>query len=324
MNLLEGNRGSPEVSVVVPVYNSASTIDEFFRQLSTVLIEEDLDAEIIFINDGSTDTSWEVLEKLCSKNPNVVIVDMLRNRGQGVATMCGLNLASGELIATMDDDLEHRPDQLPKLIGKLRSDHSIDAVVATWPVSRSFWRDLGSRFYALSDRLSNGTPNGFRHTAFRVMRRPVRDALINIQVDFPVVGPLLRHVAANVQNVEVENGDRFSGVSNFSLRDGVRRLSRNLRFNSTAPLRLISLIGLLISMLAIFLGLTFFARWLIIDESPDGWLSLFLAVSLFSGVILLSIGTIGLFIADILREVRAIPHTAVRRIRVSPKENNGN
>jgi polyisoprenyl-phosphate glycosyltransferase len=302
----------PAVSVVIPTYRGAASLPELTEQLREVFVRRQLTYEIVLVNDASPDATWSVIQSLADVDDNIVGIDLLNNHGQPTATMCGLAAARGQLVATMDDDLEHRPDQLERLLDELEIRPDLDAVVATWPVERSLSRDLGTRIHALADRIAWGTPKGFRHTAFRVMRRPVCDAIVDHRTRTPIVGPILTQVSGRVENVEVEHGTRAHGTSGFTVREGARRVVRNFTAGSTAPLKLISALGLLLAFAAFTLGGLLLLRWAFGAESPSGWLSVMLATVFVGGTNLLAFGILGSYIDVIVREVRRPPRWAVR------------
>ncbi len=205
------------------------------------------------------------------------------------------------------------PEELHKLVEALDEHPDWDAVVATWPVQRSPMRDAGTRLYALADRIAWGTPRDFRHTAYRLMRRPTCLALVEHRTRTPVVGPLLHRVSSQVHNVEIEHGERIHGTSGLTVRDGLRRIVQNFASGSTAPLKALSALGLVLAAAAFIAGTALLLRWLFGADSPSGWLSVMLATIFVGGANLLAFGILGTYIDIIVREVRQPPRWSVRR-----------
>lgn len=305
-------RTAPDISIVIPCYRSEHSLDDLVKNLDATCRDQGWTHEIVLVNDASPDDTWAAIERISDRLPHVVGIDLLSNHGQPVATMCGLSAARGRLIATMDDDLEHRADQLPVLVERLQNDRSLDAVVATWPVERNLFRDVGSRVHSLADRIAWDTPKGFRHTAFRVMRRPVRDALVASETRSPVVGPMLHRLAGRVENVEIENGLRRHGQSGFTLREGMQRVVNNFASGSTAPLKLVSITGFALAIFGFLVGIVLVSRWMLGANSPSGWLSVMLALLVIGGMNLVAIGVLGGYVEIIVREVRRPPRWSVR------------
>jgi glycosyltransferase involved in cell wall biosynthesis len=304
---------APTLSVVVPTYRGARSLPELVHELAAAIEPTGLSYEVVLVNDSSPDDTWDVITELAAQDPRVRGIDLLHNHGQPTATMCGLAAARGSLVATMDDDLEHPPHELPTLLAALAEHPDWDAVVATWPVNRSWFRDLGTRVYALADRIAWGTPVGFRHTAFRLMRRPVCDALVAHETRLPVVGPMLHRVSSRVRNVEVRHGARRYGSSGFSVWAGLRRLTVNFKSGSTAPLAWLSGFGLALAFAAFVVGAGLLVRWAFGASSPAGWLSVMLAVVFVGGTNLLALGILGSYVDLLVREARRPPRWSIRR-----------
>lgn len=309
----DGEAGpTPDVSVVVPTYRGSANLPDLVDQLKGVFERRGIDYEIVIVNDASPDDTWSVVESLADEDDRIVGIDLLNNHGQPTATMCGLAATRGHLVATLDDDLEHRPDQLEKLLDVLAERPDLDAVVATWPVRRSLGRDVGTWIYAVADRVAWGTRRGFRHTAFRLMRRPVCDAVVHHRTRSPVVGPILTQVTSRVENVEVEHGTRQHGSSGFTVRDGARRVIQNFTAGSTAPLKVFSAVGLILACVAFAGAGVLLLRWALGADSPSGWLSVMLATMFVGGANLLAFGILGSYVDVIVREVRRPPRWSVR------------
>lgn len=302
-----------DLSIVIPTYRGAQSLPRFVQELEAVLPPPTLArTELILVNDGSPDDTEAVLADLAADHVWVHGINLLRNHGQPVATMCGLAHARGDVVVTMDDDLQHPPDQLPLLLDELRRRPELDAVVGSWGRDEGVLRDLGSWVHGWADRVAHGTPKGFRHSAFRVIRRPVVDAMVRHRTRTPVIGPLLTQVTTRVANVEVRHDDRSMGQSNFRMAHGIRAVATNFIQGSTLPLRLMSGFGVTTALLAFLAAIVLAVRALIGTQTPPGWLSAFLATVFFGGAILVQIGLVGQYIHVIVREVRGAPRWTIR------------
>lgn len=301
------------LSVVVPTYLGAGSLPRLVAELGRVLeVDRHDGVELVVVNDASPDDTEQVLADLAAANPWVRGINLFRNHGQPVATMCGLAHARGDLVATMDDDLQHPPDQLPMLVSELRAHPELDAVVGTWTRDEGLVRDLGSWVHAWSDRVAHGTPRGFRHSAFRVIRRPAVDAMVQHRTRTPVVGPLLTQVTTRVANLEVRHDERRVGRSNFRMVDGARLVVTNFIQGSTLPLRLMGGFGVATAAIAFLVAGALAVRALIGSSAPAGWLSAFLAIVFFGGIILFQISLVGQYIRVIVGEVRGSPRWTIR------------
>ncbi len=300
-----------DVSVVVPVYRGAKSLPELTRRTLATLGSRSV--EIVLVNDASPDESWQVMSELSVSDPRIRSFDLLSNHGQPMATMCGLTQARGEIVVTIDDDLEHPPEEITKLLGALDDHPDWDGVVGSWPQDRSVVRNVGSWIYGAIDRIAWGTPKGFRHSGFRAIRRPAVNAIISARTQNPLIGPLLVQLAGNVHNVEVRHDERAHGSSGFTISDGVRMALNHLRYGSTLPLQLLSRFGFSVAVLSLVFGVYLLLRALFGQSGPQGWLSTFVAVIFFGGSILFGIGVLGQYIGTIIAEVRRPPRFSVRR-----------
>lgn len=298
-------RPAVDVSVVVPVYNSQQTLPTLVDRIRATLADAVACHEIILVNDGSADDSWAVIDRLAREHDDVVGIDLLRNHGQDIATMCGMDHARGDLVATLDDDLQQPPEELTVLLSHLADRPDLDAVVGTWAHDQGLVRNLGTRLNAVLDRASNGTPRGFHHTAFRVMRRPTVDAILASRTRTPIVWALLTQTTTRVENVRVRHAPREHGGSGYTLRAATRLVLKNFLQGTTLPLRMLSVLGFVCASIAFLLIVLLLVRWAAGVATPPGWASSTLAVTFFGGMTLFGIGLIGEYLRLLIIEARA-------------------
>jgi dolichol-phosphate mannosyltransferase/undecaprenyl-phosphate 4-deoxy-4-formamido-L-arabinose transferase len=271
--------------------------------------------EIVLVNDASPDATWSVIEELARSHNCVVGLDLMSNHGQALATLCGIAHARGRLVATMDDDLQQPPEELGKLLDALDTHPEWDAAIGRWDrdqakVSKRF----GSWLHAAVDRYVQGTPGSFRHTSFRVLRRPLADALVEHETRTPVLSPLIRQLSGQVHNVDVEHAERPYGTSTITLRESVNRVTTNIIHGTTLPLRILSRLGAAAAAFSLLLAAFFIARAAAGIQTPPGWASQTLITVFFGGMCLLGIGVIGRYLGVIVEETRGRPKWAVRTV----------
>jgi glycosyltransferase involved in cell wall biosynthesis len=306
---------SIDISVVVPAYKGVESLPELVMRTEAFFAARKLRGEIILVNDASPDDSWTVIGDLSRTHSSVVGIDLMANHGQALATLCGIAHARGRLVATMDDDLQQWPEEFGKLIDALDEHPEWDAVIGTWPRDQGqVLKRLGSVVHAMIDRYVQGTPSGFRHTSFRLMRRPLADALTEHETRTPVLGPLIRQLSSRVHNVEVKHSKRPYGQSTITLRESVDRVITNIIHGTTLPLRLLARLGVAASMFSVLIGVYFTARWVAGIQTPPGWASVMLATVFFGGMILIGIATIGRYLSVIVEETRGRPKWSVRYV----------
>lgn len=304
---------SVDVSIVVPCFRSGAWLPELVDGLRAALARVPSTFEIVLVNDASPDDTWQTIVALAAAHPEVRGLDLLGNVGQFRATICGLEHARGATIVTMDDDLQHRPEAVPVLLGRLRDDPDVDCVVAAFPVKRQgALRNLASRAYHRIEGVLYGARPGFRTSAFRAMRRSVAEAVCAHRTARPVIAPLLLSSARRIVNVEVTHEPRRRGRSGYRLRDLVGVARDTIIAGSTAPLRFLSLLGFGAAAGSAALMTWYLGRWLAGAIGVRGFTTEVLLITFFGGCTLLGIGLLGEYVGRVLSEVTGAPRWALR------------
>jgi undecaprenyl-phosphate 4-deoxy-4-formamido-L-arabinose transferase len=285
------------LSVVVPVYNSAATLRPLTERLAAVLPQQAATFELILVNDGSRDRSWEVIGELRRAYPWVHGINLMRNYGQHNALLCGLRAAQGEVIVTMDDDLQHPPEEIPKLLAKLAE--GCDVVYGTpTTLPHSWWRNL---FSVLTKRILAyviGVPNMREVSAFRAVRSHVRRAFADYRNPNVLVDVLLGWGTTRFGHTPVEEAPRAVGRSNYTPAKLIQYGLMILTGFSTAPLRLTSMLGFLFTLLGLGVFVYVVAVYFLLGSVP-GFPFLASLIALFSGMQLFALGIIGEYLARI-------------------------
>ena len=190
-------------SVVVPVYNSEHTLQELYTRLEKVfreVIKEEF--ELILVDDGSKDRSFEVMQELRAKDNRVRIIQMARNFGQHPALLCGFAHVKGDFVVTMDDDLQHQPEELPKMINVMRERDDVDAIIASYEGRQhGFIRKLGTKFSVWATSKMLGKDPDLQITSYRLIRRFLVDAMVKTNTYLPQIGNLLVLTSNRIINV---------------------------------------------------------------------------------------------------------------------------
>ena len=309
-------------SVVVPVYNSQATLVELHQRLCKVFDEKlSLDFELVLVDDSSRDGSFSKMQQLRQQDKRVKIVQLSRNYGQHCALLCGFKYAKGDYIITMDDDLQHPPEEIPKLIQVLNGDPEIDVVIGRYeskkhgPI-RNFGTYLANR---VSSAIFKKDPK-LQLTSFRIMKRFVVEAMLEMHVDFPRIGHLLLMVSNRICNVVVEHDSRKYGKSGYTFKRLVKDFFANILTNSSFPLIVVRDIGIASFIISILLGIYYLYRYLLYGISIQGWITLVILILSYSGLILLAIGIIGDYLIRILKEAKKIPNYAIRQCEMEDEE----
>lgn len=304
----------PKFSVVVPVYNSQETLVELTDKIHKTLNKMSENYEIIFIDDASCDNSWQILEEIYKKSSsNVKIIQLAKNFGQQNAVICGFQHSRGEYIITMDDDLQHPPENIPNLYNKLIG-NNYDVVIAKFPQKKhSRFRNMGSNFLNYVNYKVFDKPFELKMTSFRIIKRSVIENILNISMIHPAIGPLILLTTKNISNVEVAHSPRIIGNSGYSLRKSLKLAFDAIVNYSPLPLKIISIIGLTSSTVGFCLAIYFIFHRIYIDRLLPGWTSLIVINLFFFGLILFSLGIIGEYLIRIVQHIKSYPTYIIRR-----------
>jgi dolichol-phosphate mannosyltransferase len=304
--------GRPELSVVIPVYNSAATAEELCRRLESTLSAMGISFEVVLVNDGSRDRSAEVYGALAKSHPNFRLVKLVRNFGQHQAITAGMALARGNWIVLMDDDLQNPPEEIPKLYAKARE--GFDVVYGARAVRGDSW--LRCKLSGFAQRLLCGlfgTQPKDAVSSFRILSRRVADEYLKLREQHTYVAALISWMGFPDASVPVRHEPRKEGRSNYSYLK-LWRLWLNICFGfSDRPLQAAMWAGCLFSLLAFVLFVRTIIVYFIANQPLMGYASLFAGQMLFSGIMLLVLGVIGEYLARIYNEVRGRPTYIVDR-----------
>lgn len=303
----------PNLSVVIPVYGSEAVLPELASRLKDALDGiEWLDSryEVIFVCDCSPDHSWRAIQALASQYPWVRGLSLRMNAGQHNALMAGFTHATGKIVVTMDDDLQHSPQDIPALLEALQQGR--DVVYARFKARKhAWWKIAGSR---LNDRVAGyllQKPEDLYLSPFRAIRADIVRDVLQYKGPYAYVDGLILSVTRNVGSIEVDHHDRYAGDSAYSLRKSISLWLKMATSFSIVPLRLTSLAGLCFAGLGFALALAFVVQKFTIDRMPDGWSSLMVAILMLGGVQLIALGMLGEYLGRVLLTLNSRPQFVI-------------
>ncbi len=310
------------ISVVTPVYNGEASVGELCRRLAEVLPHISAQHEIILVNDGSRDRSWEVISDLSSRSSTVRGLNLMRNYGQHNALLCGIRAAKYEVIVTMDDDLQHQPEEVPRLLTRLNE--GFDVVYATPETEQhGFWRAIASRITRLALRSAGGAEVARNVSAFRAFRTELRDAFAGYQAPFVSIDVLLTWATSRFAAVRVPFKRRHSGPSNYTFAKLVRHAFDMMTGFSTAPLQVASLVGFGCTLFGIGILIYVVGRYFL-EGSIPGFPFLASIIAIFSGAQLFALGVIGEYLARMHFRTMNRPAYVIRDIAETEKSKSQN
>ncbi|WP_081763364.1 glycosyltransferase family 2 protein [Imhoffiella purpurea] len=284
------------ISVVIPVYRALNSLEELYARINVVFCGIGVDYEVLFVEDCGGDDSWSIIQKLARDHASVRGIKMSRNYGQHNALLCGVREARGSVIVTMDDDLQHPPEELPKLLNKL--DEGYDVVYGP-PESEQhgLLRDLASQITKIALQSAMGAESARHASAFRVFRAEIRDAFSAYRSPSVNIDVLLTWGAARFAAVHVRHDSRKYGESGYTPRKLIRHALNMMTGFSTRPLQMASMLGFVFSLFGACVLAYVCIHYLFYGSRVPGFAFLASIIAIFSGVQLLALGVIGEYIA---------------------------
>lgn len=302
---------SPNISIVVPVFNSQNTLDDLVQRLTPVMQSLCSEYEIILVNDGSRDRSWEMIQKICQITTHVRGLNLMRNYGQHNALLCGLRTARFEVVVTLDDDLQNPPEEISKLIQEL--DRGFDVVYGT-PVkqAQSLWRNLASLITRIALQSTMGVKQARNVSAFRALRTHLRDAFDGYRSPYVILDVLLTWGTTRFSAVTVNHDPRKVGKSNYNLKKLILHAINMITGFTVLPLQFASFLGFAFALFGIIVLIYVIGRYLIQGGSVPGFPFLASIIAIFSGVQLFALGIIGEYLARMHYRLMERPPYIVR------------
>ena len=304
----------PGLSIVVPCYRSGEWLDELVDRVDKALKDVAASCELVLVDDASPDEeTWAAIRRNAQHRPWVRGVSLQFNVGQFRALLAGLERAAGDLVITMDDDFQTPPEELPKLVRAAREHPEMDAIIGAYTHKRhSRLRNLGSRIMGVIYEQVYGKPRDLQTSSFRILKRGLVETICAHGTKEPVLGAIIVRSTHRLMNIPIEHEPRTRGRSGYTL-SGLVGLGLNGLFSSsTAPLRLISALGILTAFASFGLGVAYAVEWARGRILEPGFTTLVLLITFLSGIILMSIGIIGEYVIRVVAEVSGAPRFIVR------------
>ena len=313
-----------DISVVIPLYNEAESLPELFAWIERVMKEHNYTYEVIFVNDGSTDNSWEVIEELKQRSPHIRGIKFRRNYGKSPALYCGFAEAQGDVVITMDADLQDPPSLLPQMLAMIESQDCDN--VATRRVNRKGEPPIRSFFarcfYKLMRRLSNiDIADGARD--YRLMSRAMVDSILSVSEYNRFSKGIFAWVGYETRWLEFENVERSAGETKWSFWKLVRYSIDGIINFSNTPLQISSYLGMILTIVSFIAIIVEVIRALVFGDPVAGWPSLVCIITFIGGIELFCMGIMGQYIAKTYMEVKRRPHYIIKESNCkNTKKNN--
>ena len=289
-------------SVVIPVYNSEAVVNKTVQETIRFFQEYQLNFQIILVNDGSSDSSWEVIKRLANEDDRITSVNFLKNYGQHTTVFCGIRHAIGDYIITMDDDMQNPPGEIIHLIEKIHQGY--DTVFAEFREKRhNIIRKIGSRIVGYLNYKIFGKPKDIVLTNFRIFSNEVGKRVADYQTFYPYIPGLILKFSSTVGNVETDHREREVGSSNYTPLTILRLVARLLFNYSSFPLKFLSTIGFIIAFLSFLAGIYYIGKNFIQGVDVPGWTTIVVLLSFLNGFVIIMLGVMGEYLARMMNQL---------------------
>ncbi|MDP2644878.1 MAG: glycosyltransferase family 2 protein [Desulfobacterales bacterium] len=306
-SISQDKEGQALLSIVIPLFNEAGNLTKLYDELITVLPAIKLPWEIIFSDDGSQDSSWEEIELLHAKDHRVKGLRLSRNFGHQYALLAGLSCSRGDAVVSMDADLQHPPEMVPKLVAEWQNGNKIVHTNRLDPENISFAKKITSKLYYKVFSFLSGVKIGSGMADFRLLDRQVLNNVLCFQEEGLFFRGVVQWVGHKNTTLDYACRERFAGASKYTLGKMIKLARTGITSFSTVPLRIGIFIGIITSLLAFGEMVYAIAVKIFTDTATPGWASAVSIVSFLFGILFILLGIVGEYVGSILIEVRRRP-----------------
>ena len=302
------------LSIIIPVYNSAKIIDDLINQLVLQLtenIELFSKFEILLINDNSIDESWQKIKDICNNREYIKGINLFKNFGQHNALIAGIKESSGDIIITMDDDMQHDPSYIPKIIKKLNEGY--DVCYTKYHNNKySLFKKIGS---IINDKIANitlGKPKDIYLSSYKGIKKNVINEIKKFNSPHVYLDGIILNITNNIGSINIEHRKRTTGDSGYSFKKLFSLWLKMFTNSSIFPLRVASVAGFIITLTSFLLSTLLIILKINNPEMQQGWTSIATFIIFFSGVQLLALGIIGEYLGRIFLSLNQKPQFIIR------------
>jgi len=300
-----------KLSIVSPVFNASSMLNELVERIILVCLELGLSYEIILVNDYSTDDSWNVIKEISKKNNFIKGIDLSRNFGQHYAITAGLDHVEGDWIVVMDCDLQDQPEEIKKMYFK--SQEGYDVVLGQRKVRKDkFLKKLSSLFFYKALGYLTGIKQDSSIANFGIYSKKVIDSVCSMKESIRYFPTMVKWVGYRQISIPIEHNERLSGESSYNLKKLIKLATDIILANSEKPLRIMVKFGLLIFSFSVFIAFYFLIMWYLGKIKILGYTSLIISFWLLSGLVIATLGIVGLYVGKTFEGVKKRPVYIIR------------
>lgn len=302
------------VSIVIPVYRGQHSLRELHQRLTAALAKGGRDWELILVDDASPDQSWSIIRELCDGDTRVMGMQMSRNYGQHAALLAGIRAATHPVTVTMDDDLQHRPEEVLDLVRALDSGE-VDLVYGKSVVEEhGFWRNATSRLAKWTISATIGADQARDSSAFRAFRTQLREGWNQVSDPYVSIDVLLSWTTTRHSAVPVTMDQRTTGQSNYTVRKLVRHMLNMFTGYSTRPLRIVTWLGFITSLFGLCIMVYVVIQRIVVGDVVPGFAFLASLIAVLGGLQLFGLGVIGEYLGRVHVRSMAQPTFVLRQV----------
>lgn len=302
------------ISIIVPMYFEEEVAEECYKRLKTVMVKNEINYEFIFVNDGSTDRTIDLLKTIAKKDYRAKIINFSRNFGHQTAVTAGIDYATGDAIVVIDADLQDPPELIPELISKWKEGYDVVYAKRKTRIGETWFKLITAKyFYRFLNYMSDiDIPKDTGD--FRIIDRTVAEVYKKMTERNRFVRGMISWIGFQQTFIEYERDERFAGETKYPLKKMIKFASDGIIAFSTKPLRMVTTLG----MAAVFISFIVLIYTIIVkligQEVQSGWASIMVAITFFSGIQLLGLGIVGQYIARIYDESKNRPIYIVKEL----------
>jgi undecaprenyl-phosphate 4-deoxy-4-formamido-L-arabinose transferase len=303
----------PDIAVVIPIFNEGENIDLLHQRVTRTLAELGRTYEVWYVDDGSSDRSLELLRAIAREDAHVGVIELTRNFGQHAAVLAGFAAAHGDIVITLDGDLQNPPEEIPRLVAKLEEGYE---VVGGRREDRQdpFFRRAASDVINRLTSFTVGVKMNDYGCMLRAYRRGIVQQMIECDERSSFIPALANSLAKQTAEIDVRHAGRSSGRSKYGLLK-LMRLSFDLITGfSLLPIQMMSLAGIIVALAGMGFGAFLLVRRLFVGPESEGVFTLFAILFVFVGILILAVGLVGEYVGRIYLEVRRRPTYRIRAI----------
>lgn len=297
---------SLQYSIIIPTFNGQNSIEMLFEEITKFFKSTNYTYEVIIVDDGNTNNTWDILTKLKNNNKNVKIIRLTKNFGQQPATLCGIKFAAGKYIITIDDDLEVHPEEIKHLIAEQEKSGN-DVVYGEYrKIKQSFIREFLTNVYKASSKMEG--KNKGKGSSLRLIKSELAHKLAETHTHFMFIDELLLWYTNRMSFIKVKpNKSPVEKRSGYSLGSLFKITGSVIMFSSTFPLRFVTTIGFSLATVNFLIGTYYLLKKFLFKIPVHGYTSIIVSVLFSTGLIVLSIGVVAQYISRILKDVNNKP-----------------